>query len=493
MKHKFIFSLFVLLFVMPLGVNLLAQGGLFEVGPLMNRTRIVPPAATLDDGRIVLFGGREEGFISCSYADIYDPAMNTFTEVSMNNPHDATCVIKLQDGKYLVLGGSMNSGVAPGYNVCEIYDPVDDSFTLSTPMTYSRMMHNGTQLADGKILVVGAWYNDQGAATAEVLDLQTGTNVLTNSLNTPRAAALVLPCDDGNAMVVGGFGSYGSGNYTSIEEFDHTTNSFSLLSDQIINSETDWHANSYSVNRPSSEYRLSDGRYVFLAYRSAPDLEYIMVAFDPADKTFTKLYTQEPILSGVANGGIYDFVIDIPNNRAYILGLAAGAVNPQVGIIGVDLTTGYIQHPTSTFDFPADEYLYPTLAYTPYSGKILLTGVSASSSTYFSATNKTYLITPDDLVGLNDQAVHESMSVFPNPTSGTAWIKIFSSTPGIIELNILDQTGKLVYSQNRSVGIGQQQLQIETNVIASGIYNLKICLHNAHGAQQHYVTKLVVK
>jgi hypothetical protein len=468
-------------------------GAIFEVGPLMNRARIVPMATTLEDGRVVLFGGREYGFVSCTYADIYDPASNTFTEVTMNNPHDATCAIKLADGKYFVLGGGMNSGIAPGYNVTEIYDPSDDSFTLSTPMTYSRMQHNGTQLADGKILIVGAWYNPSGASTPEIIDLQAGTSTLTGSLNTSRSAPYVFPCDDGNAMIVGGFETYASAYYSSIEEFDHTTNSFTPVSDELIDGETGWLANTYSVNRPSADYRMSDGRYIFLAYRSQPVLEYILVIFNPADKSFTKLETMEPLLGGEADGSIYDFVVDIPNNRAYLLAQAEGALIPELGITGVDLTTGYVQHPTTLFYPPSGEYFYPTLSYMPLNGKILLTGVSSENGTYFSATNQTYLITPDELVGLQESQVAASFDLFPNPAVDHTTISFESAAAGLAEIRIHDESGKLIWSQVRSVFTGKQQWQIDLSGMGSGIYNVGIHLDETNKGARPLTSKLIVR
>ena len=56
------------------GVGLIAQdgGGVFEVGAVMNRTRIVPLCASLSNGTVGVFGGREVGFVSGFYADFYD-------------------------------------------------------------------------------------------------------------------------------------------------------------------------------------------------------------------------------------------------------------------------------------------------------------------------------------------------------------------------------------------------------------------------------------
>lgn len=102
---------FVMLFCLIPQIFGQTGGALVETGPLMNRTRIVPLTATLDDGRIAIFGGREYGFVSGYYTDLYDPETNTFTEVGMSTPRDASAIAKLDDGRYLLVGGGYDWGI----------------------------------------------------------------------------------------------------------------------------------------------------------------------------------------------------------------------------------------------------------------------------------------------------------------------------------------------------------------------------------------------
>jgi hypothetical protein len=63
------------------------------------------------NGKIISFGGRENGFVSCAYADIYDPSTNSFSEMPMNFTHDFAAVAKLSDGRYFIAGGGQDWGV----------------------------------------------------------------------------------------------------------------------------------------------------------------------------------------------------------------------------------------------------------------------------------------------------------------------------------------------------------------------------------------------
>ncbi len=471
-------------------------GGVFEVGPLMNRTRIVPMSATMNDGRVVLFGGRENGFVSSSYAEIYDPGLNSFTEVSMNNPHDGTCVIKLDDGRYFILGGSENLGVAPGYAETEIYDPTDNSFSPSTSMLYQRMQHNGTQLNDGRILIAGAWYNNQGAATGEVIDLNAGSSVLTEAMITPRASAMVLPTDDGNAVVFGGYTTYGASMITTVEEYDHVNNTFVNLSNEIIPGEPEWVTYNSLHNGPSSEYQLSDGRYAFLIYRYSPALEYAIAIFDPADKSFIRFETTAPIFDDALNTYIYDAVLDKDHDRMYLLGTGVGSSPTQVGIIGVDLTNGNTQHPTTLYSLASDEYLFPTMAFIPQNGKILLTGISSSAADYFNATNKTYLITPDAILSVQAMDMASSITLYPNPALDQTMLSFSAGFNAPARLQIIDATGRIVRSENKVIVTGAQQWQISLADLEAGFYYIEVIAESSDAQRvlhQRFSRSLIVR
>ena len=145
--------------------------------------------------------------------------------------HTATL---LTDGRVLVAGGwagspTFGKGEPQGTDVSEIYDPLNDSWTLTGAETY-RFEHTATLLANGKVLVVGGnpgSYNPPLSppitplASAELFDPATKSWTATSSLRQARLfhTATLLP--NGNVLVVGGVGN--TGNLSSAELYNPTT------------------------------------------------------------------------------------------------------------------------------------------------------------------------------------------------------------------------------------------------------------------------------
>ncbi len=421
-------------------------GGVYQTGPTMNKTRISPYMTTLSDGRVVIFGGREYNFVSCAYADIYNPTTNSFTEVAMNTPRDMGSVVKLSNGKYFIAGGSHDLGVAPGYNTTEIFDPVANTFTPAATMNYSRCVNTAALLSNGKVLVVGAWYNTPGATYSEVYDPVANTFTNTGAMVTPRANALVLPANDGTAYVLGGYGSYGSpSTMTAVEYYSSADNSFHSVGSEIFPSDPGWIVTMGAGQcSPQDDYKLSDGKYLFYAYRNSP-YEVALITFDPATKNFAKLATSSAIKNTYTDGGFFDVVLDKTSGTAYLLGIDSGTDN-KIALVGVNVASGTVYYPNNTFSLPASEYLYPNMAFVPSSGKILMVGVSSTTGDYFHATNKTYLITPQFTAGVGDVANELGVTCYPNPAYNTVNFSIDNKLNGNIHVNIYDMTGRMVSS-----------------------------------------------
>ncbi|CAF1427256.1 unnamed protein product [Adineta steineri] len=56
----------------------------------------------------------------------------------------------LTDSKVLILGGSSNEIEA---NISELYDPISESWAITSSMRYTRVMHTSTLLKNGRVLV----------------------------------------------------------------------------------------------------------------------------------------------------------------------------------------------------------------------------------------------------------------------------------------------------------------------------------------------------
>ncbi len=422
-------------------------GALFQPGPVMNSTRIYPFMTTLPDGRVAAFGGRAVGFTSSSYADFYNPTTNTFTEIPMNFPHDFTCVVKLFDGRYYIIGGSQSLGVAPGYSSCEMFDPIANTFTTAGSMDYARMWMSAAQLNNGNILIAGAWYDNTAAGVAEYYDTAAHTYTLTNAVLQGRASPMLLPTTDGGAVLFGGFPVFGGADYTSVEYYNPTDNSFHAVSTELIPSDPGWLVSGFAFHsRPYSDYKMTSGKYLIGASRTG---EYGFLTFDPSTKSFAKIATATPIMDAYTNGGYYDYVLDKVNNMAYFLGVDSGYDPLRLSLTAINLTTGYVYHPGNTFTMPSGEYLNPTMAFMPTNGKILLEGVSSTTGDYFHATDKTYIITPTAALDVPETATKTlQVTCYPNPANEVLNIRFSNALQGITDIKLRDVMGRTVYTGN---------------------------------------------
>jgi hypothetical protein len=281
------------------------------------------------------------------------PISSGFTNYDMLMPHDGAAFTRLQDGRYLLIGGSDDWGIAPGYAEAEIFNPADNSFTFTGSMTMGRMQHTAVTLTDGRVLVVGGWYNDAGATYPEVFNPESGTFAATGTaLNTPRASAIVFPTNDGGAVVLGGWSSYGGSIYKQVEYYEPITGNFSVLQDELIPSDPGWLAYYGTEYRPLEERMMYDGSYVFRAYRFDPLIEYALITFNPATKEFSKLELDASLTNSPIIDGFYDMVLNEEGTMAYLLGVSSETAPYAHYLVSVDLTTGQVYMPEDAYYLP---------------------------------------------------------------------------------------------------------------------------------------------
>ncbi len=151
--------------------------------------------------------------------------------------------------------------------------------------------------------------------------------------------------------------------------------------------------------------------------------------------------------------------------------MKAGTDPQQVCLVTVDLTTGHIYYPLTSYTLQAQEYLNPCMTYISSSGKILLQGISSYPDN-FNATNKTYLLTPQLQVGIAEAGKNSmaAISCYPNPSSDLVTVKIDNTNASDFALNIYNTMGKLVKSE-KSI---KNQEQFNITGLSNGIYIVEI-------------------
>jgi hypothetical protein len=377
------------------GIIIPENEAVFEAGPILVTTRMSHNTAVLPDGSVVLFGGHGSNFAALNTAEICSMKESEgFTGLTMKYPHDGPAFVKLNDGKYLLAGGSSDYGV-PQYATSEVFDPSDNSFTEVGSMIRFRTSAGGAALKNGKVLLASAWWTHNDAHTyGEIYDPSTQTFSATNAFSASRALAIVMPANDGRAVLLGGTTANGTPVDHPIEIYDPESGDISTMRNSLFEDESGWNVNN-EWTRPAFMQEMADGRYLWLANRTENSItSYRLFTFDPETREVKAFNTHTEIPNSTQYLQAFQPAVDRAGNRAHLMALLPGGGNtPRFKILSVELSSGALTISSNTYQMDYSPY---GAGFTPLpDGKIFLTGGSADGSN-FNPTNKTLLITPPE-------------------------------------------------------------------------------------------------
>lgn len=183
----------------------------------MTTARTLPSMTVLGDGRVLVAGGASSTG-QLSSAEIYDPRTRTFraTSFPMANGHSNPTAVLLNDGRVLISDG--NSPPGPAF---EIYDPVNDHFTIP-PQPASRHLDAPlVKLPDGRVLIAcGTDEHQISTALVEIFDPAANSWSAAGNLQFPRFLHGAVLRPDGRVLIVGGRGPT---DFTDSEIYDPAT------------------------------------------------------------------------------------------------------------------------------------------------------------------------------------------------------------------------------------------------------------------------------
>jgi N-acetylneuraminic acid mutarotase len=169
----------------------------------LSRPRAGHTATLLNDGRVLVVGGKESASAYLSSAEIYDPLTNRWTSVTplarARAGHTATV---MRDGRVLVAGGQDND--TSYLAAAELYDPETDRWSPVEPMGSTRAFHTATLLPNGRILVAGGRNEALFHATVEVYDPGTQRWAHVGRLEGVRMGHTASLIGGGQLLITGG-------------------------------------------------------------------------------------------------------------------------------------------------------------------------------------------------------------------------------------------------------------------------------------------------
>jgi hypothetical protein len=459
--------------------NVLAQDGdslvaVFEKGPDLPENRMECHTVLLPDGNVGLFGGHGTGFSALKSAVIYDVEGDSFISLQMLFSHSWPAFTKMNDGKFLIAGGSANLGV-PRYATSEIFDPLTSTFTATDDMHRFRSGTGAATLKDGKVLIASAWWTHNDAHTfGELFDPEYNSYKRIGPFAESRAHAIIIPTNDGHGVVMGGTKERGGNHDLPIENYDPVNDSIYTLQDNLIKDEPGWMITSKQTN--AYQQQVKDGRYLFLFRKIEGNLTHYKLAyFDPETKMTSFFETDDLLPNSSSFSFSFQPFIDIDRDRAHLLATRSGTT--QVAVFSVNLTTG--QMIQSKNDYDPEYHISGSGVSLLEDGRLFVAGGSVSNN--FDPVVETFFITPpDQFEEIEDSTIFVNkptltdITVYPNPFENT--LHIHSNGNQIKDITIHDVSGSIIC-------VYGNEERIKTEYLSSGIYIISITTEN--GEIQH--------
>ena len=203
-------------------VDVVNPDGSITAGIPLSLPRAGHTAVRLADGSVLVAGGTtlvagDQGTVEAATATaevLYAGATQWIAATGLTQARTGATATSLPDGWVLVAGGADDSGPLDTF---EIYDPVSTTFHPGGVLSTARAGHAAAVAGKTSVLVAGG-HNASGAVgTADIIDADTG-GVVTVTMTAARDGASATALLDGRVLVAGG--SDGTNVLASAEVID---------------------------------------------------------------------------------------------------------------------------------------------------------------------------------------------------------------------------------------------------------------------------------
>jgi hypothetical protein len=179
--------------------------GVGQWGSTSNWPLVAVHSTLMPNGKVLMW----DGWQTPTPTQVWDPANNTFQQITTGSGLFCAGQVQLPDGRIFVAGGhDQGTGFTEtGIKDANIFNPATNTWTRVADMHYDRWYPAVTALPDGRVLVVsGNTTPGHWADTPEVYDPATNTWTLLTNVNTSQVheveypVAFVLP--NGKVVVI---------------------------------------------------------------------------------------------------------------------------------------------------------------------------------------------------------------------------------------------------------------------------------------------------
>jgi len=230
--------------------------------------------AVLADGKVLVAGGFDASSTDLKSAEVYDPALNTWTTVgSMANTHNYAQLVRLGSGRVLT------ADIQP-----EVYDPTAKTWSPAGASTASWTGKIGFLAKTGKAITF-FHYGDSPSAMAHTRIYDEGADSWSAgaSLPIPRGGTSAAMLADGRVLFVGGYDSNKGLGYSNADLYDPATDTWSSTTARPVRA-----AYAGIAVLPSGKVLVGGGNIPLAGGNSTAQL------FDPTSATWTSV---APVLS----------------------------------------------------------------------------------------------------------------------------------------------------------------------------------------------------
>lgn len=81
------------------------------------------------------------------------------------------------------------------------------------------------------------------------------------------------------------------------------------------------------------------------------------------------------------------------------------------------------------------------------------------------------------VVGVDEISELSNTAVYPNPTNSEINIRFATQSSGLLNINLIDQTGRVVMRNTHSLSPGENLVRMDASTVATGIYQLQFLLN----------------